>query len=451
MSTKAQFPQTPSAMRFSVIGLGLVGTVTCASLARGGHRVVAMDVDPFRLAAVRCGRSAVAEPGLEEELIRQVSAGRLAAASDVTEAVAQTDVTIVAVGARACEDGSISLDEVQSALEDVGRGIAAKTTPHVVVLRSTVPPGCSRKLAIPLLEHFSGRRLGEGLEYQMHPEFLRAGNALKDSVNPALIVIGEREGASAPVLRNLYSDCVTSVRTTAYETAEAVKQLSNAFHAVKITFANEAGAALTGIGVDVQEAFDLLCADSVLNIASTYLRPGFAFGGSCLPKDLGALLHLAQRQSLVTPFLGSLLPGNQAVLKRTIDLINPKPGCSIALLGLAFKPGTDDVRGSPFATLAVELLARGCRIAIFDPLVHLAWSARPDQVPMEYCDLVGLVGSAVGSVVASADIVILGHATAEHLSLLEWNLQDKVILDLRLDGHPIGDQANYRSLYNQAL
>jgi GDP-mannose 6-dehydrogenase len=334
------------------------------------------------------------------------------------------------VGTPAQDDGSISLDEVRSALEEVGVGIGAKASPHVVVLRSTVPPGASQDVAIPLLERFSGRRLGSGLEYQIHPEFLRAGTALADFENPPLILIGERDGASAPVLRQLYSGAKAQIRTTSYKTAEAAKLLSNVFHAVKVTFANEAGAALAGIGLDANEAFDLLCADSVLNISSKYLRPGFAFGGSCLPKDLSAFLHLAERGGVATPFLASLPEANRAVVDRALELINPQPNASIVLFGLAFKPGTDDVRGSPFATLAAELVAKGCKVAIVDPLVRHAWAAGPKGLPAEYRHFAGLLADDVGSALAAAETVILGHATLEDLDVLNAGLRDKFVVDL---------------------
>jgi len=426
--------QTPQRTRISVIGLGSVGSVTCACLARIGHDVLAVDVDPIRRAAVAAGRSPVAEPGLDDELARQTAAGRLAVTSDIKHAVAQTDMSIVTVGTPAQDDGSISLDEVRSALEDIGVGIGAKAAPHVVVLRSTVPPGVSQDVAIPLLERRSGRRLGSGLEFQMHPEFLRAGVALQDFDHPPLILIGERSGASAPALRSLYSGSNAPVRTTSYKIAESVKLLSNVFHAVKVTFANEAGAALAGIGLDANEAFDLLCSDSALNISPKYLRPGFAFGGSCLPKDLGAFLHLAEREGVATPFLGSIPRANRTVVDRALALINPRPGSSVAMFGLAFKPGTDDVRGSPFAAVAAALVAKGCKVAIVDPLVRRAWAARPEGAPAERRDLANLLADDAGAALAAAETVILAHASPEDLEALNAGAQDKYVVDLGI--HP---------------
>jgi GDP-mannose 6-dehydrogenase len=312
----------------------------------------------------------------------------------------------------------------------VGRGIYAKSSPHVVVLRSTVPPGVSQEVVIPLLERFSRRRLGDGLEYHFHPEFLRTGSALNDVEAPPLIVIGERGGGSAVLLRNLYHASSVPINVTSYKTAEAVKLLSNAFHAVKITFANEAGAALAEVGVDAREAFDLLCADASLNISPSYLGRGFAFGGPCLPKDLAAFVQLAEGFGVAVPFLASLPAANKTVASRALELIDPQPGRSIVLFGLAFKPGTADVRDSPYATLALELVAKGCKLRIIDSLVRLAWAARPESPPEDYRCLAGLMAEDIVSEVADAETVVLGHVSPQDLYLLNQNLDGKFVVDL---------------------
>ncbi len=392
--------------------------------------MLAFDRDDFRRSAVASGRPPVAEIGLAEEFARLAAAGRIVAPDDVASAVKGAQMTIVAVGTPAKVDGSISLDDVQAALEDIGRAIRATRVPHVVVLRSTVPPGSSEEVAIPLLEQASGRRLGDGLEYHFHPEFLRAGSALQDFETPPLIVIGERDGERAPMLRALYHKASAPIQTTTYRTAEAVKLLSNVFHAVKIGFANEAGAALAAMGVDARAAFGIFCADTTLNISAHYLDPGFAFGGSCLPKDIGAFLHASERCGVAAPFLGGLPAGNKAVARRGLELIAALPGRSVALFGLAFKPGTDDVRNSPFARLALDLVEQGRKVAIVDPLVSRAWKARPDSLAAEQRLLAGLMTDDALSALDNSEILVLGHVSPGDLDVLNKEAGSKLVVDL---------------------
>ncbi len=283
-------------MRISVFGIGYVGVVSCGCLAELGHEVVGVDISPEKLAMLEAGRSPIVEEFIDTLIADAVRQGRLTASADVGAAVAGTDVSFVSVGTPSAPNGSVALGAVDSVIEQIGAAVREKPGPHTVVMRSTVPPGTAEDRVIPLLERASGRKLGDRLAYYSNPEFLREGSSVRDFRTPPLTLIGAPPGDDAAILREIYAPVKAPVHVAPYRVAESVKHISNVYHAVKLAFANEAGAILSAYGVDAREAFRLLCEDRVLNVSPAYLRPGFAFGGSCLPKDVRSFLALADQR-----------------------------------------------------------------------------------------------------------------------------------------------------------
>src|SRR6185437_12086630 len=359
-------------MRVAVFGIGYVGVVSCGCLAELGHDVIGVDIAPDKVAALAAGQAPIVEDAIDTLIAGAVKQGRLTATADVAAAVAATDVSFISVGTPSAPNGSVALSAVDAVVGAIGRALRGRTTPHAVVMRSTVPPGTAEDRIIPLLERESGRGLGDGLAYYSNPEFLREGSSVRDFRAPPFTLIGAAPGDDATILRELYAPIDAPFHVAGYRVAESVKHISNVYHAVKLAFANEAGAILAAYGVDAREAFRLMCEDRVLNISPAYLRPGFAFGGSCLPKDVRSFLALADARSLAAPLLHQLLPANQAIIDRAFNAIARHGRQPVSLFGLAFKQGTDDLRESPFVTLAERLLGKGYDLRIYDRFVHVA-------------------------------------------------------------------------------
>ena len=406
------------------------------------------------MAALRAGRSPVVDAELAGILADAVAAGRLTATSDAAEAVADTDISFISVGTPGTPQGSLSLQAVDQVASEIGRALRRKTTVHSVVMRSTVPPGTAEDRAIPILERESGRRLGEGWHYYSNPEFLREGSSVQDFIVPPFTLIGTAPGDDAAVLRELYGKIAAPIHAVPYRIAESVKYLCNLYHAVKIAFANEAGAVLAAHGVDAREAFRLFYEDRLLNISTAYLSPGFAFGGSCLPKDLRSFLALAEAAELPTPFLAQLLPSNDAIIERAVAAVVARGRQRVGLFGLAFKPGTDDLRESPFVTLAERLLARGFELNIFDRSVEMARLTGGNRayIDQEIPHLEGLMVGTPAEALAGSDIAIIGHVgSADRLALID-GLTDQFVLDLaglpELQRRP---GISYQGLYGEAL
>lgn len=346
----------------SIFGLGYVGSVTAACLADRGCSVIGCDVAPAKVDQINAGRAPISEPGLDELLHRQREPGRIRATVDPAVAVAESEVSIVCVGTPSTPSGGLDLQYVETVSSQLANAIASKDGDHTVIFRSTMLPGSTRRLAE---EHFAGMR--DKVDVFFYPEFLRQGSALADFRDPSLAaigVIGEDPdlGAIAGILE-------PGTEVMSLESAELLKYASNAFHATKIAFANEVGRIGKGLGVDAVQVMEALCRDDRLNISSHYLRPGTPFGGSCLPKDVSALTHQARDQGAAVPLLDSLLESNRRHLESVLERIEAAGSRSVLLLGLAFKEGTDDLRGSAMLELAASLLLRGYEVKIFDPAV----------------------------------------------------------------------------------
>lgn len=355
----------------AVFGVGYVGSVTAACLARDGHRVIGVDVDAEKVADLNAGRAPVAEPGLDELIRDQVRAGRLRATGDVAEAIRGSEVALVAVGTPSTDDGAINTRAVEAVIEEIGTALRESAKPYQVVLRSTLLPGILEEWLTPILRRSSGRELGSDLHLANNPEFLREGSALLDYAEPPFVLVGAANEAAAQAVLELYRGVVGRRIVTDTRTAALVKYASNAWHAVKVAFANEVGTLARSWGIDGLAAMDIVCADQKLNISPAYLRPGFAFGGSCLPKDLRALLEYSARHGIDLDLLAAALDSNDVHIGRALRLVRETGLRRVGLVGLSFKPGTDDLRESPLVALARMLLQDGFDLRIYDAAIKV--------------------------------------------------------------------------------
>jgi GDP-mannose 6-dehydrogenase len=358
-------------MRIAVFGLGYVGVVTAGCLARDGHTVIGVDVSAAKVDELNAGRSPILEQEIPEIVQAAVAAGRLRATTSAEAALADAEMAFVCVGTPSRADGSLETAYLERVLEQIGAVLRRRPAPLTLVVRSTVLPGTVQRVALPILSAAAGEGPGGRYELLYHPEFLRESCAVRDFDEPPKIVIGERApGAGAERLLALYPRIAAPRWVTSYETAEMVKYTDNVYHALKVTFANEIGQIAQAVGVDAAQVMEIFRSDTKLNISPAYFRPGFAFGGSCLPKDTRALTHLAVRQGVNVPVLGALLASNRAQIERVVARILALRKRRIGLHGLAFKPGTDDLRESQFVEVAERLLGKGCELRIFDEHVH---------------------------------------------------------------------------------
>jgi GDP-mannose 6-dehydrogenase len=349
----------------AVLGLGYVGCVTAACLAHVGHRVIGVDRDQFKVDSVMAGRAPFFEPGLEDLVRGAVTAGRLSASVSLAEALAHADVALICVGTPSEKNGNLGLDQLRRVSSEIGELLPGRVKPLVIAVRSTVYPGTCEEV---VLSAMGGSPLASVVS---NPEFLREGAAVKDFMEPSLLVVGGSDPAAANRVAALYSGLPVEPSIVALRTAELIKYACNAFHAVKIAFANEMGALAAELGIDGGEVMDTLCRDHALNISRAYLKPGFAFGGSCLPKDLRALVYRASRLDLKLPLLENVLGANHAHLERAIQLALDLPGERIGVFGLAFKENTDDLRESPVVLLLETLIGKGRKVRVYDPHIQL--------------------------------------------------------------------------------
>jgi GDP-mannose 6-dehydrogenase len=359
-------------MKIGVFGLGYVGVVSAACLARDGHGVVGVDPNAVKVDFLRQGKSPIVEPGLEELIASAVAAGKLVAGSDHATAVAQCDILMVCVGTPGQANGSLDLTYVRRVVQQIGEQLADCASYKVVVIRSTLLPGSMQNVVIPILESSSRRQAGKDFGVCLNPEFLREGSAIYDYDHPPKTVIGASDERAAGVVQQLYTALTAPVVLTDLRTAEMVKYVDNSWHALKVTFANEMGRLCKAMGIDARLAMRVFCMDTKLNISSAYLRPGFAFGGSCLPKDVRALTYQGKLLDVETPVLGSILASNQLHIAHALAMIRATGRRRVGLLGLSFKEGTDDLRESPIVTLTEQLIGKGYELLIYDRNVRLA-------------------------------------------------------------------------------
>lgn len=417
----------------SVFGLGYVGCVSAACFARQGHHVVGVDVSDAKVAMVNAGRSTIVEEGIGELVAEMHAAGRLRATTSVHEAVAATHVSLVCVGTPSRANGSIDLRYVERVCEQIGEALRDKADFHTVVVRSTVMPGTIDGVAIPALERGSGKRAGEGFAVVSNPEFLREGSSIKDFYDPPFTLLGAHEPSHAEPVAALYAGIAAPVHVVAVRVAEAVKYVCNCFHGLKIGFANEIGNVCKALGIDSHEVMRIFCEDRKLNISPAYLKPGFAFGGSCLPKDLRALAYQARTLDVDTPILSATLESNRRQIDRAFHMVMAAGSRRVGVLGLAFKAGTDDLRESPMVALVEMLVGRGAQVAIYDPYVHSAtlMGSNKEYIEQEVPHVWSLMRGTLDEVLAEAETVVIGNSAGEFRQL-----------DGRLrDGQPVIDLA----------
>jgi GDP-mannose 6-dehydrogenase len=419
-------------LSISIFGLGYVGSVSAGCLARAGHRIVGVDVNSEKVELLASGRSPVLEPGMSELVAEGFAASRLRASADGVAAVHDSGLSLVCVGTPSLRSGKLDLSHIEHVAREIGAALKEKQSQHVVVLRSTVLPGTTESVFVPILENASGRRAGRDFTVCYNPEFMREGSAIADWLEPPYTVLGAQSPEHLTLLRKIYEAAPGPKFEVSISVAEMVKYTSNLFHAVKVTFANEMGTLCKHLDVDTDAVTRVFTSDTKLNLSSAYLSPGFAFGGSCLPKDLRALAHRTRELDLKLPLLDALAPSNAEHLNRAVDAVLQTAKKKVSLLGLSFKAGTDDLRESPQVQLVKRLLGEGCQVRIWDPEVSLGRLAGANRRYIEEVipHIGSLLSSDLGQVVRSAEVVILGNksATREELSC---HLDEKqIVLDL---------------------
>jgi GDP-mannose 6-dehydrogenase len=418
-------------MKICVLGLGYVGAVSAGLLAKEGHEVIGVDPERAKVDLINAGRSPIIEKDLNETIATQVAAGRLRASTAVEDAVRHTDLALVCVGTPSQANGGIDLRYVRRVCEQIGAALATHPGAPVVVMRSTLLPGTMREVVIPTLEKFSGKRAGEEFGLCVNPEFLREGTAVHDYHHPPKTVIGEVNRASGDVLANLYSKIPGPVIRTDIETAEMVKYADNCWHALKVGFANEVGSLCKAVGVDAHKVMDIFCQDRKLNLSRYYLKPGFAFGGSCLPKDLRALLYKAKTLDVQLPILASVLPSNQLQVERGVQAIVEKGAKRIGILGFSFKAGTDDLRESPMVEVTERLIGKGYDLRVYDRNVSLAClhGANRDYILNRIPHISRLMVPAIDDVLAHAQTIVIGNASPEFADVPRRIGEGQTIID----------------------
>ena len=419
-------------MNVSVFGLGYVGSVSAASFAADGHAVVGVDVNPVKVASLNEGRSPIVEKGLEELIRDAVGNGRLRATTSTADAVSATDLSLVCVGTPSRRNGSLDLSYLERVCEQIGDALREKDGYHVVVVRSTVLPGTTHGVVIPALERTSGKQYGTGFGVTVNPEFLREGTAIQDFRHPPMTLVGHNYHSDAQPTESLYRNVQAPIVTTSIRTAEMIKYASNTWHALKVCFANEVGNLCKRLDIDSHEVMDIFCRDEKLNLSAYYMKPGFAFGGSCLPKDVRAMQYRAKEVDLDMPVIQSILGSNQLQIQHAIDMVVETGRKRIGLLGFSFKAGTDDLRESPIVILAEALLGKGLQLAIYDRNVSVARlvGANRDYINQQIPHLSSLLRDRVDEVIEASDVIVVGNGSPEFAAALKRTRPDQVVIDL---------------------
>ncbi|HEV8374916.1 MAG TPA: nucleotide sugar dehydrogenase [Candidatus Polarisedimenticolia bacterium] len=419
-------------MKVVVLGLGYVGSVCAGCLARDGFDVVGIDVNDSKVRRVQSGKSPVLEPELDDLIGEGVRSGRLRAAAGLDEDSKQADIFLVCVGTPSAKNGSSNLSHLVRALEQLGDALKGLTDFQVVTIRSTVPPGTLREKVIPILEARSLRKVGESLGAAMNPEFLREGTSIRDYDTAAFDLCGVTDPRTSDAMQKLYASKGRPFQATTLETAEMVKYVNNAFHALKVSFANEIGRLAHSSGVDSLEVMRLLCEDKRLNISPAYLRPGMAFGGSCLPKDLRALVYESKRRDVAAPLLESILSSNEVHQHAALSKILSYGRLRTAVLGLSFKAGTDDLRESAMVLLVEGLLGKGVPVKIYDRNVRLSSlvGANRDYIEKEVPHIGSLLVESLPDALRDAEVVVVGTDDPEMDQVPGMLLGGQVLVDL---------------------
>ncbi len=424
-------------MKISIFGLGYVGCVSAACLAREGHEVIGIDVNPMKVDMINNGTSPIVEKDLDKIIHDAVhmdadGKGSLRATTDAVRAVIDTDVSLICVGTPSSDNGSLKLDYIRRCSRDIGMGLKQKKAYHIVVARSTMLPGSAEEAVIREVEYISGKKAGRDFGVVMNPEFLRESTSVHDFYNPPVTVIGELDQKSGDMLAEMYKFLDAPVVRTDIRTAEMIKYANNAFHALKVTFANEIGAICKALSIDSHKVMDIFCMDHKLNLSSYYLKPGFAFGGSCLPKDVRAINYKAKECDLDVPLLQSIMESTRVHIERAISKILLTGKKKVGILGLSFKAGTDDLRESPLVFLTETLIGKGFDIRIYDQNVSIArlFGANKEYIEKEIPHISSLMCEELSDVVSHSEVLIIGNKSDEFARVLEERNNGKIIYDL---------------------
>ena len=419
-------------MRISIFGLGYVGAVGAACLAKDKHTVIGVDNNDDKVSLINAGKSPIIETGLQELIADSVNQNLLSATNNTNNAVSDTDLSFICVGTPGRANGSLDLQYVINVCKQIGTAIAHKNVYHIVVMRSTMLPGSMQNIVIPELESSSGLVAGKDFGVCINPEFLRESTAIKDYFNPPKTVIGELDSTSGDVLAQLYVNLNAPFIRSDIATAEMVKYSDNTWHALKVCFANEIGNFCKAAGIDSHKVMDIFCQDKKLNLSAYYMKPGFAFGGSCLPKDLRALVYQAKCMDLETPVLSSLLANNALQVQRGFDMVSNKGNRKVTILGFSFKAGTDDLRESPVVDLIEKLLGKGFELKIYDKNVNLArlTGSNRDYILNVIPHICQLMVTDIQEALDHGETLVIGNNSEEFKNLLDLKTDNQVIVDL---------------------
>ena len=418
-------------MKICVLGLGYVGAVSAGCLAKDGHEVIGVDPERTKVDLINAGKTPIIEKDIGEIIHEQVAAGRLRASTEVGDAVRHTDLALVCVGTPSLPNGGIDLTYIKRVCQQIGETIATHPGAPVIVMRSTMLPGTMREVVIPILEKYSGKKAGEEFGLCINPEFLREGTAVHDYYHPPKTVIGELSRSSGELLANLYAKTPGPMIRTDVDTAEMVKYADNCWHGLKVGFANEVGALCKALGVDAHRVMEIFCKDQKLNLSPYYLKPGFAFGGSCLPKDLRALLYKAKTLDVTLPILSAVLPSNELQIARGVQAVIEKGNRRIGILGISFKAGTDDLRESPMVELTERLIGKGYDVKVYDRNVSLAsiHGANRDYIVNKIPHLSRLMVPTIDEVLAHGQTVVIGNGAPEFVDVPKRIGEGQTVID----------------------
>lgn len=424
-------------MRISIFGLGYVGCVSAACLAQEGHNIIGVDPNNLKVNLINKGQCPIVEKDLDkiiEDVVceKKDTYGSLIATTDGIRAARETDISLICVGTPSNDNGSLKLDYVKNCAKEIGEGLRERDDYHVVAARSTMLPGTVEDIIVKEIEDWSGKKAGEDFGAVMNPEFLRESTSVRDFFNPPVTVIGALDQKSGDYVQQMYHFLNAPFERTDIKTAEMIKYANNSFHGLKVAFANEIGVISKSLGIDSHRVMDIFCMDSKLNLSSYYLKPGFAFGGSCLPKDLRAISYKAKENDLEVPVLSSIIPSNKAHIERALNWVIKTGKKKVGFLGLSFKAGTDDLRESPLVTLVEALIGKGFQIKIYDKNVSIAglFGANKDYIENEIPHIASLMCSHMDEVVDQSEIIIIGNKTDEFTDVSQKVYHDKIIYDL---------------------
>lgn len=420
-------------MKISIFGLGYVGAVLTGSFARDGHSVIGVDTNPEKVAMVSEGKSPIIERYLDELIYEGVKQGRITATTDHYKAVIDSDISMICVGTPSRPSGDIDLTFVQRVSESIAIALKEKNSYHITVVRSTILPGTSENVIIPVIEKHSGKKFGVDFGVVSNPEFLREGSAVEDFLNPPMTIIGAINDRDFEIVSKLYSHLPAKIIRMSIRAAEMIKYASNAFHALKIVFGNEIGLLCKEFGIDAAEVMEAFCEDRKLNISPAYLRPGFAFGGSCLPKDLRALVRAANSRDVELPLLKAISVSNESLIKNALNLVVNKNCRRIGVLGFAFKEGTDDLRESPIISLIELLIGKGYELKLFDRHVSLARiiGANKKYIQERIPHISRLMVETPDELVAHSEVILIGNDDPEFDNILLKLTPEQSVIDLR--------------------